>query len=239
MKDERQRMAGRINVMGWLMSYADMATVLLAMFIVLSTLSKDQTGISLYNGTRSFFRVTQSFGLPGESPNAGLAENKPTPSYLYQPGTAEGEDQERFRTDQPAVLDSDEQRLHHFLGELRRQFPVENKHGQAGRVVIDTYEPLGKEAPYLRGRNDELFAQLRPLLEREDHRLYLIVWATTPSSSAWLRAAGQARQAADELAARVHLPPAAAARLIPLGQPWRYRDVRRPVLSFLVVKAGT
>src|SRR5271163_4367944 len=55
---------GGINTNAWMMSYADMATTLLAMFIVLSTMGKDQTGISLYNGTGSFINAQESFGLP-------------------------------------------------------------------------------------------------------------------------------------------------------------------------------
>src|SRR5947209_7064065 len=54
-----------INTEGWMMSYADMATILLAMFIVLSTLGKDQTGVNLHNGTGSFRQALDAFGLPG------------------------------------------------------------------------------------------------------------------------------------------------------------------------------
>src|SRR5207237_8598648 len=54
-----------INTEGWMMSYADMATILLAMFIVLSTLGKDQTGASLQKGLESWRETCQSFGLGG------------------------------------------------------------------------------------------------------------------------------------------------------------------------------
>ena len=62
--------AGGPDANAWMMSYADMATILLAMFIVLSTFSKDQTGISLYHGTGSFQKAMKSFGLPGLMPNS-------------------------------------------------------------------------------------------------------------------------------------------------------------------------
>lgn len=214
MMERRRQNGGRINVFGWLMSYADMATVLLAMFIVLSTLSKDQTGISLYNGTRS-----AAFSL---------VENKPTPSYLYRPGTEE----------HLSLLDNDCESLYRFVSELQRQFPVECRRDPAERVVIDLYEPLREEAPHLGVRQKQVFEQIRPLLDRGEYCLYLIVWAATPSPSAWLRAAVQSRQAADELAASAHLPSADAKRMIPLAQPWRYRDIRRPILSFLLVKTA-
>ncbi len=61
----RKSADSHINTEGWMMSYADMATILLAMFIVLSTLGKDQSGVNLYNGTGSFRKALDSFGLPG------------------------------------------------------------------------------------------------------------------------------------------------------------------------------
>src|SRR5450432_486692 len=57
----------------WMMSYADMATILLAMFIVLSTFSQDQTGITLYHGTGSYKQASKNFGLPGLLPNSWQA----------------------------------------------------------------------------------------------------------------------------------------------------------------------
>src|SRR5581483_8996155 len=78
-----------INTEGWMMSYADMATILLAMFIVLSTLGKDQTGVNLYNGTGSFRKALDSFGLPGffSSSSMPIQLSYPSPHYsLQQPG---------------------------------------------------------------------------------------------------------------------------------------------------------
>src|SRR5207249_255869 len=65
MKRRKHAADGHVNTEGWMMSYADMATTLLAMFIVLSTMGKDQTGVSLYNGTGSFFHALDTLGLGG------------------------------------------------------------------------------------------------------------------------------------------------------------------------------
>src|SRR3954452_4158866 len=70
----RKKALAAVNTEGWMMSYADMATILLAMFIVLSTLGKDQTGASLQKGLESWRETRQSFGLGGlftTSENAG------------------------------------------------------------------------------------------------------------------------------------------------------------------------
>src|SRR4051794_37209797 len=65
MAKPRKKALAAINTEGWMMSYADMATILLAMFIVLSTLGKDQTGASLQKGLESWRETHQNFGLPG------------------------------------------------------------------------------------------------------------------------------------------------------------------------------
>lgn len=221
----RPHAANPINTSGWMMSYADMVTILLAMLIVLSTLSRDQTGVTLYNGAASFTKALGSFGLPGFSAASlrPLATNYSTPHYL-------------FKAREQARDEAGDEQLQHLLQELNRQFAVECLRPQAGQVVIDLYEPLHRDAPYLAPHHLEALDRIRPLLDRPNYQLHLVVWTPTPRPSAWSRAAAQARRAADEFAAAAQLPPTAAARLIPLAQPWRYRDIRRPILSLVIVK---
>lgn len=216
---------GSINTHGWMMSYADMVTILLAMLIVLSTLSGDQTGVTLSNSAASFAKAFRSFGLSGFSAASvrPSTTNYWTPAYLFKP-RSETEDES---LDEP---------LRHFLRELERQFPVERLRSQAGQVIIDLYEPLHREAPYLGLHHLEALHRVVPLLDRPEYRLHVVVWTPTPRPSAWGRAAGQARSAVDEFLASARLSPDAAERLVPLAQPWRYRDIRRPILSLVVVK---
>src|SRR5215471_2745480 len=84
MAKHRKKAETAVNTEGWMMSYADMATILLAMFIVLSTLGKDQTGVSLYNGTGSFRRALDCFGLPGLFPNSAKPIQAEAPGPRYQ-----------------------------------------------------------------------------------------------------------------------------------------------------------
>lgn len=225
----------KINTDGWMMSYADMATTLLAMFIVLSTLGKDQTGISLYNGTGSFVESMESFGLPGLFPNSSRMIPLETSSPHYPNGSPEdppppdGQDPAR-------QIDAEEEQLQQFLAELNRLFPIDRLPRATGQAVVDLYEPLNKKGPLLRPRHLEVLGQVVPALHRSNYRVQVVVWATTPSASAWLRATNQARQAADEIAAAAQLDATARARLVAVGQPWRYRDVRRPVISFTIVR---
>src|SRR5271165_6072737 len=135
-----------INSEGWMMSYADMATILLAMFIVLSTLAKDQTGVNLYNGTGSFRNAVDSFGLPGlfkESSKPIQAEAS-SPSYHLEPdGEGDPSKGGPDAGDRPArVIAAEEEQLQRFLNELNRQLPVEKMPHLTGQAVVDFHQNL-------------------------------------------------------------------------------------------------
>jgi len=242
MKLVRKGPAGTaINTEGWMMSYADMATTLLAMFIVLSTLGKDQTGVNLYKGTGSFVRALESFGLPGWFSNSSQAvqmdassphyldddtETPPEPNATgMEAGTGKGEDR---------VIDGEEEKLQHFLHEMERHLPVARLPRTKGQAIVDCYERLNASSPYLAPRPAELLWQVMPLLRRPTYRVVLVVWATTPSESAWLRAARQAQQVVEDVGSAAHLDASARARFLAVGQPWRYPDQQRPVLSLII-----
>src|SRR5437764_5547606 len=89
----RKRSDSKINTEGWMMSYADMATILLAMFIVLSTLGKDQTGASLQKGLESWRESRQMFGLDGVFQTSGQPNrfSSASPRYMLDPEAIDGE----------------------------------------------------------------------------------------------------------------------------------------------------
>src|SRR5207302_844613 len=113
-----------------------------------------------------------------------------------------------------------------FLEELRRQFPCDRLTRPTGQVVIDVYEPLRKQPPYLTERHIEVLHQVLPLIQRANFRVQFVVWAATPAAGPWARAANQAHAAVEELALTGDLDLATRQRILPLGQPWRYRDIR-------------
>ncbi len=232
-----------INTLGWMMSYADMATTLLAMFIALSVLGKDQTGISLYNGTGSYVQAVNSFGLPGlfaRSQRVVQLES-PGPHYLGpdeddpKGNRPSGQDKE---SDDGRIVDAEAERLQRFFGEMTRQFEVEKQARRSGRAVVDFFDRFNRATPMLPSRASEVLGQVLPLLQRDDYRVFVVVWASMPSNGAWNRAAAQARAVVEEVAGAAQLDAAARGRFIPLGQPWRYANYRRPVMSLVIVKSG-
>jgi hypothetical protein len=223
----------------WMMSYADMATILLAMFIVLSTFSKDQTGISLYRGTGSFKQATNSFGLPGLMPNSWevVPLNESGPQHAID-APDEWKKKDGQDPDAPTrVIDAEEEYFQHFLSEVGRAFPLTKLPRSAGRVTLDMHEPLSKDAPFLTDKHRPNILPLLALLRRGNYQLQIIVWAGMPAETALIRSANQAEAIVTALANDAELSPAERSRLVGVGQSWRYRDVRRPVLSVIVTKA--
>ena len=134
------------------------------------------------------------------------------------------------------IIDIEEEELQHFLGEMNRQFQVEKLPRARGQAVVDFYERLNKKSPYLPAKYMEVIGQVVPLLRRSHCQVSVVVWATTPSDSAWIRAVNEARAVVEEVTAVARLDATERARLAPLGQPWRYANIRRPILSLIITQ---
>ncbi len=243
MAKKRKSPDAHINTEGWMMSYADMATILLAMFVVLSTLGKDQTGVNLYSGTGSFKHALDCFGLPGFFSSGPKPVQMEAPSPKYLPTEKEPTDPLANGPDkgneQGRVIDIELEQMQRFLGEMSRQFNVEKLPRTQGQAVVDFYDPFHSSAPYLTDKQGDVVWQVVPVLNRADYRVFLIVWATTPADSAWVRAVSQAQAVAEEISSAAQLDSASRARLIPIGQPWPYVKLRRPVMSLVIAKMET
>jgi hypothetical protein len=243
---------GEPDSLAWMMSYADMATILLAMFIVLSTFAKDQTGISLYYGTGSFRAAVTSFGVPGLMANSAQTVGLQAPGTQHtmgEPDPAEPEgdtstarqkkenDSGKNGADAPArIIDGEEENFQRFVGEMDRHFRTAKLPRTAGQTALDFYDRLNSSPPYLTAAQREQVAPLLPLLRRNGYRLQVVIWAGIPRDTATTRAAEEAVSVVEELTAEAGLDAAARRRLIAVGQSWPYRDVARPVMSVIVTR---
>lgn len=171
MASKRKKIDGVINAEGWMMSYADMATILLAMFIVLSTLGKDQTGASFNKGLESWRSSRQFFGLDGLFPNSKrLHEFGDThPHYAVEQPDVDGP-----RVDQ--TISGEEATLQNLQKEFERRFNLDKAPPVLGRASLDFFDPLSAKAPLLTAKHQKTLAQLTPCLLRSDYQAMLIVW---------------------------------------------------------------
>jgi len=223
----------------WLVSFGDTMTSLLAFFIVLCSLAEDQTGMNLYTGTGSFVSALNGFGLrglfSGDKSARTFQLQETSPLYLADNPESDETDPNASGpdTDDNGIrsIDREQDEFKRFLNEMERHSKVETEPSTAGEVTFDFFEPLNATSPHLPESYADIMSQVLPLLRRATHRVDIVVWATMPSRSAWMRAAEQAAGVAEEVAAQANLDESQRNRLRATSRPWIYKDVKRPILT--------
>jgi len=224
----------------YLISFGDTMTALLAFFIVLNSLAREQTGADLHTGTGSFMSALKSAGLQGilSERKSELVTQLSATAPQYQVASDLEQSHDRHSTGPDDVdskrrsLDREREEFEVFMRDVDSAFPVAALPTAQGEVAFDVFERLGRKPPYLPAAAERLLPQVLPLLSNETYRVRVVVWATTPSPSAWRRAVTQASAVVNELKAR--LPADQHARLQAVGQPWTSSTEKRPSMSFLV-----
>ena len=223
----------------WLVSFGGTMTSLLAFFIVLCSLAEDQTGVNLHSGTGSFIRSLNGFGLSGLFPSDKSARTFQmqafSPLYLADNPDSDETDPNPSGPDPEdngiRSIDREQDEFKRFLNEMERASKVETEASTVGEVTFDFFEPLNATSPHLPESYADIMNQVLPLLRRATHRVEVVVWATTPARSAWMRAAEQAASVAEEVSARANLDESQRNRLRATSRPWIYKDVKRPILT--------
>ena len=229
----------------YLVSFGDTMTALLAFFIVLNSLAKEQTGANLYAGTGSFITALKSFGLPGlftqntsdrvfqakaASPIYAVNDAQENPSEKKPVGP--DDEDNRLR-----VIDREKEQFERFLNEMAQLYHVNPLPRTQGRIVYDLFERLNQDGPpLLMEKHLHAIADVVPLLRRPTYRVQIVVWATTPNPTAWRRATEQSAEIRREIIAMASLRPDEESRLQAVGKPWLLPDAKRPVLSIVVTK---
>ncbi len=229
MSKRRKPAQSAVNTEGWLMSYADMTTILLSLFIVLTTLGKDQTGVNFEKGIESFRESRRDLGLPGMfSSSAALNQNEHL-KITYPVEPEKDGDAAKGRS-----IDAEEERFQSFLGELQRLFETRKMPAAEGEATVDLFAPLNERAPLLKSAHWDVLRPILHTLDRRDFRVTVIVWTPTPGARPWGQTAQRANGVLGELVPAVAAE--ARGRLVVRAQPWPYRDFQRPALSVAVTK---
>ena len=227
----------------YLVSFGDTMTALLAFFIVLLSLADDQSGMNLYTGTGSFVKATDGIGLPGafsgNTSRKAVQQQAISPLYLAD-DLEEGEpDPKATGPDEDngqRSIDREVEVFKRFLNEMDRMSKVKSLPETDGQVVFDIFNKFNKEAPWLRTPHIESIKRALPVLRKENYRVELIVWAAKPGELDWTRAIDKSIGIVNEVSAFARLDKTRRSRLVGLGKPWKYADVRRPVMSIVVRK---
>ena len=228
----------------YLLSFGDTMTALLAFFIVINSLAKEQTGANLYAGTGSFVNQSRSAGLPGSfrgksSENAFQME-EPGPLYIVddeqesERGSGDGPDDENNNL---RVVDREKEQLQRFLIEMDQLSSIESLPQNKATVVFDFFEPLnfGKQQ-FINAQTLDLFRQSAMRLYQGNYEIDIIVWARMPSPFAWNKSIDEANQLRELLIERLGIASQFQPKILATGKPWFYSDERRPRFSFIVKK---
>ena len=224
----------------YLISFGDTMTALLAFFIVLNSLAEEQSGANLHRGTGSFVQALQSMGLPGffqgdNSPQSVQLEEW-GPLYLpasesNEPGPGgDGSDE----MDRRRIIDFEIESYHRFLNEIARLHTTDTLPDVVAEVTFDDLQTVPAAAPLLGAGLRESLRQIAPQIHQTTTRVEIVVWATTPSASAWERAVSQANQIRQEAIRFLRLDARTAERVIASARVWISSTTARPGSSIVL-----
>jgi hypothetical protein len=222
----------------YLLSFGDCMTALLAFFIVLNSMAAEQTGANLHAGTGSFNRALNSHGLPGLFPNdrskRAVQFNDVAPTYMVDDpevddfGGGSGPDE---TDDNQRVLDRAEEQFSRFLEQSRRMALLKREAGIRAEVSFDVMTPIASDDNLLSDELQKTLSQLRTISRKPDRVIEITVWATTPSQSAWTRAAKQAEQIRQEAIRYLNIETSQRNRITANGRTWISSTLKRPSVT--------
>jgi hypothetical protein len=230
--------------MGYLVSFGDTMTALLAFFIVLVSLSKEQTGANLYSGSGSFSKALRGYGLPGkfdsERSNRAFDLNETSPLYVVddpdnpdKSKTGAGPDAE---ANQQRVIDREAEDFQRFLYEIEHAFGIQQKQQVSHSMVFDLFDPVGSGEDPLPQSVHTILTDSIPLIFSDRYRIEMILWPKVPSPSVIRSNAVRAKEIREYVTMRYGLNEQQQSRISSVCRPWLYSDVKRPTISIVVSK---
>lgn len=229
---------------GYLISFGDTMTALLAFFIVMNSLATDQTGANLYSGTGSFINVSDGMGVPGlfvaGRSTYPLQMHQPAPIYIVGDEDDDTVDNQSTGPDdtgeEAIVKDFEQDQLERFLKQMQEDNTVTPQDMIQGEVAFDMMKSLPKDGDIFVEELKEQLLALSPALRRPGYEMQIQVWATTPAPSAWLRAAAQAEELQRRIPEFLQMTGKETLRIKAIAGPWHTADLKRPSVSLLVRK---
>jgi len=228
----------------YLISFGDTMTALLAFFIVINSLAREQTGANLYTGTGSFVNAMNASGLPGRFETKGsknvFQKSEAGPLYvvddrmkkeLQKPGNGPDEAGNALR-----VIDRERDMLRRFLIEMQEMGDIKALPQTTGNVVFDFFEPIEKTSPLVSDNVMDVFRQALSRATSTNYQVDIVVWASNPGITAWTKATHESIAVKDDLIDRLGVPDRVRSIVTSTGRPWLFSDEKRPRFSISVRK---
>lgn len=226
----------------YLVSFGDTMTALLAFFIVLNSLAKDQTGANMHTGTGSFVQAMKSIGIPGNKPGdrSDKAVTMTDLAPIYAVASEEEKNSKRNMgaddtDDARRVISRESDNFQRFLSEMQYQFEVSESSPTQSQIVFDSFENLDTDTTNILGPNAiQLAADAINQLSGDEFELEVVVWAKMPSGLAIKKAMEQALAIEKQLDRSFHFRGEQRSRLSTSAKPWLFVDAKRPRISFVL-----
>ena len=242
---KRKKLEASAPSKAYLVSFGDTMTALLAFFIVLNSLAKEQTGANMYAGTGSFVNAFSSSGQPGRfggkrsedvlqqeshKPIYALAENQKSSEGSVGPD----DENERER-----VIDRDKEQFQRFLAELEKQLDLKKLKSIEDQVVFDSFERPDPETGKLSMHAVKLISEAVTKLRDPNVTLEIVLWADMPSATSLDRMLKKSAQLRSEVESTFWMQARQKSRIHYRVKPWLFADARRPYLSVVLGKTGS
>ncbi len=227
----------------YLVSFGDTMTALLAFFIVLNSLAKDQTGANLYTVTGSFVNAIKSIGVSGEykgdRSNLAFEKEAPAPLYLVRSEDEESENNKGpdDRDDAQRIINRQVEQFKRFLGEMARQSEVVESPPVKSRIVLDSWERFEEDRKNILGSNSiQLVTEAIAQLTNKNVEIELVFWADMPGERSLIKSIGNAAAAEQQVDRLFRLTPEQRGRIQFSTKPWLFVDSKRPIMSVVIAK---
>lgn len=226
----------------YLVSFGDTMTALLAFFIVLNSLAKDQTGANMYAGTGSFVNAFAKSGtaggMPGNRSRDMVQQTNQAPIYALAKNLEKNSSEDTVGPDdtnsKERVMDREKEEFQKFLTMIEKTFGLETEKPINNQVVFDSFERFGREDGKLSEHAIQLIAELMPKIRQPGTQLEVIIWAKLPSKTEVKRQLAKSFQVRTEVEKLFWIKPEMENRIRYTVKPWLFTDAKRPVISFVM-----
>ncbi|QDT11163.1 flagellar motor protein MotB [Planctomycetes bacterium K23_9] len=245
---KRKKIEPSMPSKAYLVSFGDTMTALLAFFIVLNSLAKEQTGANMYSGTGSFVKAFSSSGMPGHMPGKRssdmIQQVSQKPIYALAENLEKNQDQagnvgpdDSDKKDR--VKDRDKENFQKFLEEMEKTIGLKTNSPLTGQVVFDSFEPFDPDTGDMSRHAMELLSESISKLRQPDMRIEIIVWASVPSQTGLQRSLSKSVALRGQVEKLFWVKPEDRGRINHRTKPWLFSDAKRPTLSVVMSKIDT
>ncbi|MCC9602009.1 hypothetical protein LOC67_15715 [Stieleria sp. JC731] len=230
----------------YLVSFGDTMTALLAFFIVLNSLAKEQTGANLYSGTGSFVNAFTSSGTPGHLGGNRSADviqkESQAPIYALAENLDKNEKQDNFGPDEnnnhERVIDRDREQFQKFLTDLEQKIDLKTLPQIEDQVVFDSFQPPDPQTGKLSLQATQLISEALSKMRDERMVMEIVLWANMPKASSLKRTLDKSVEMRTEVESTFWMDQSTRSRIKYRVKPWLFADAKRPYLSVILGRKG-